>query len=96
MKRCCGQLKRGEQLWKPEEIFLHYTKYLQSKIQDRFRSPHLDTVCPTFNTLQNVYVSFYLHLRFINTLIQITCVIFTYLVLLVQQDLSPDSLYLVP
>ena len=27
---------------------LHYTEYLQSKIQDQFRSPHSDTVYQTF------------------------------------------------
>ena len=30
---------------------LHYTKYLSSKIQDQFRSPNSDTVCPTFNSI---------------------------------------------
>ena len=30
---------------------LHFTEYHLSKIQDRFTSPHSDTVCPTFNTM---------------------------------------------
>ena len=63
---------------------LHYPNYLPSKIQDQFRSPLSDTVCPTLNPFAE------------NTLIQITCVIFTKLFLVAQQDLSPDSQYLVP
>ena len=35
---------------------LQHTKYLPSKIQDQFRLPHWDTVCPTFNTMLNAYI----------------------------------------